>query len=329
MSRPRTAFRLLAASTALVLGLAGCGLGTSGGYVPTGALSGPLTSVKDLDGLTIGIGSKSFQEQLILGKIAAILMLSAGAEVKDLTNMPGSDTSRQAMLEDQIQMAWEYTGTAWISYLGHDTGIPDKQEQYDAVRKEDEEKNQLIWLDPAPMNNSYGFAVTRENSKKFGLTKMSQFGSVPAKQRSFCVESEFANRNDGFEPMLKHYGVPLGSGVSRDNIRTLDTGAVYAATKNGDCLFGEIFTTDGRIKSLDLVVLEDDKLYFPAYNVAPVVSKKVLDDYPQLRDLLKPVSDKLTDEVLITLNSEVDVDGREPADVAMDWLVKEGFVVRD
>lgn len=319
MRRPRTAFRLFAACTAFALGLAGCGLGTSGGFVPTGALSGSLASVKDLDGLTIGIGSKSFQEQLILGKIAAILMRSAGAEVKDLTNMPGSDTSRQAMLGDQIQMAWEYTGTAWISYLGHDTGIPDKQEQYDAVRKEDEEKYQLIWLDPAPMNNSYGFAVTRENSEKLGLTKMSQFGSVPAKERSFCVESEFANRNDGFEPMLKHYGVPLGTGVARDNIRTLDTGAVYAATKSGDCLF----------KSLDLVVLEDDKRYFPAYNVAPVVSKKVLDKYPQLRDLLKPVSDKLTDEVLIELNSEVDVDGREPADVAMDWLVKEGFVTRD
>jgi osmoprotectant transport system substrate-binding protein len=63
--------------------------------------------------------------------------------------------------------------------------------------------------------------------------------------------------------------------------------------------------------------------------VAPVISKKVLDKYPQLRDLLQPVSDKLTDPVLIDLNAQVDVDGREPADVAMDWLVKEGFVSRD
>jgi osmoprotectant transport system substrate-binding protein len=320
--------RLVAAGTALALGVAGCGLGTSGGYVPTGSLSGPLKSVKNLDGLTIGIGSKSFQEQLVLGKIAAILMQSAGAQVEDLTNMPGSDTSRQAMLGGQIQMAWEYTGTAWISYLGHDTGIPDKRQQYEAVRKADEQKNQLIWLQPAPMNNSYGFAVTRKNPELLSLTKLSQVSSVPADKRTFCIESEFANRNDGFEPMLKHYGVPLGSGVARDNIRTLDTGAVYAATNNGDCLFGEIFTTDGRIKSLDLVVLEDDKHYFPAYNVAPVVAKKVLDKYPQLRDLLQPVSDKLTDEVLIDLNAQVDVDGREPADVAMDWLVKEGFVSR-
>ncbi|MFF1823072.1 glycine betaine ABC transporter substrate-binding protein [Kribbella sp. NPDC058245] len=85
----------------------------------------------------------------------------------------------------------------------------------------------------------------------------------------------------------------------------------------------------GRIKSLDLVVLEDDKKYFPAYNVAPVVSKKVLDQYPRLPKLFEPVSDKLTDDVLSELNAQVDVDGREPADVAMDWLVKAGFISRD
>ncbi|GAA1614932.1 MULTISPECIES: glycine betaine ABC transporter substrate-binding protein [Kribbella] len=321
--------RLVAAASALLLVLSGCGLGTSGGFVPSGTLQGQLRSVKNLDGLTIGIGSKSFQEQLILGKIAAILLGAAGAHVKDLTNMPGSDTSRQAMIQDQIQMAWEYTGTAWISYLGHDTGIPDKQKQYDAVAKEDAEKYGLIWLKPAPMNNSYGFAMTRKESDRLHITKLSQVQSLPVKDRTFCVESEFANRNDGFEPMLKHYGIPLGSGVPRNNIRTLDTGAVYAATSHGDCRFGEIFTTDGRIKSLDLVVLQDDKKYFPAYNVAPVISKKVLDKYPQLRDLFQPVSDKLTDPVLIDLNAQVDVEGREPADVAMDWLVKEGFISRD
>lgn len=325
----KRALGLLTATIMVVAASTSCGLGTSGGYVPTASLAGPLAPVKNLDGLEIGIGSKNFQEQLILGKIAAILMQSAGAKVKDLTNMPGSDTSRQAMLQGQIQMAWEYTGTAWISYLGHDTGIPDKRKQYDAVAGEDLQKYGLVWLEPAPMNNSYGFGVTRKNSEKLGLTKLSQLSQIPLKERTFCVESEFANRNDGFEPMLKHYGVPLGSGVNRNNVRTLDTGAVYAATDNGDCLFGEIYTTDGRIKSLDLVVLEDDKHYFPAYNVAPVITKKVLDQYPQLRDLLAPVSAKLTDAVLIELNAQVDVDGREPADVAMDWLTKEGFVTKD
>ena len=180
------------------------------------------------------------------------------------------------------------------------------------------------------MNNTYGFAMTRKESERLHLTKLSQIKSLPVKERTFCVESEFANRNDGFKPMLKHYGVPLGSGVPRNNIRTLDTGAVYAATSHGRLpVRGDLSRLTGGSSRCDLVVLQDDQKYFPAYNVAPVISKKVLDKYPQLRDLLQPVSDKLTDPVLIDLNAQVDVDGREPADVAMDWLVKEGFVSRD
>ena len=110
------------------------------------------------------------------------------------------------------------------------------------------------------------------------------------------------------------------------NLKTLDTGAIYAATADGDCNFGEIFTTDGRIKALDLAVLEDDKRFFPAYNVSVVVREEKLDENPQIEKLFAPVTEKLTDETLIELNAEIDVDGREPADVAFDWLKKEGFV---
>ncbi|HEX3004469.1 MAG TPA: glycine betaine ABC transporter substrate-binding protein, partial [Angustibacter sp.] len=147
-----------------------------------------------------------------------------------------------------------------------------------------------------------------------------------AAQRTFCVESEFASRNDGFQPMLKKYGIPLGQQVKRSQVRTLDTGAIYAATDRGDCTFGEVFTTDGRIKALDLTVLKDDKQFFPKYNVAVVVRQPVLDDYPQLRDLFAPVSAKLTDDTLIALNAKVDVDGQQPVDVALDWLRSEHFV---
>ena len=92
------------------------------------------------------------------------------------------------------------------------------------------------------------------------------------------------------------------------------------------CTFGEVFTTDGRIRALDLVVLEDDKEFFPKYNVAPVLTKEVVDEFPQVRDLFGPVTDRLTNDVLITLNARVDVDGKAPAQVAFDWLVEEGFI---
>ena len=332
MTSTRTRRRRLAvASAGLLCGgllLSGCGLGTAGGYVPGGTLAGPLSGVGSLDGATVSIGSKNFSENILLGKMALILLKADGATVVDLTNIPGSASARQAHLEGQIDAMWEYTGTGWITYLGHDKPIPDEQEQYEAVRDEDAAKNSLDWLAPAPMNNTYGFAMTEKSAKKYGITKLSEMKKVPVKERTFCVESEFDNRPDGLSGMLKTYDVPRGKpdGVPGDNIGLYQTGAIYDATAKGNCTFGEVFTTDGRILSLNLTVLEDDRKYFPNYNVSLVVRHSVLEDHPEIQQLIEPVAEKLTNEVLLELNAEIDVKGREPADVAAEWLTDEGFL---
>lgn len=305
----------------LAFGATACGLGTAGGYSPSGTLSGPIEGV-DLKGAEVAVGSKNFTEQIILGKMAVILFKSAGADVEDLTNIPGSNSAREAMLKGDLNFQWEYTGTAWISYLGHDDPIADEREQYEAVLEADR-NNGLEWLPPAPMNNTYGFAIPRAKAEKLGISKLSDLAKLPEKERTFCVESEFANRNDGFQPMLKHYNIPA---ASKGKVSTLDTGAIYQATADGLCNFGEVFTTDGRIKALDLQVMEDDRQFFPKYNLSGVVRQELLEAYPQIKDLLEPLSEKLTNETLIDLNAEVDVDGREPVDVAYDWLQEEGFV---
>jgi osmoprotectant transport system substrate-binding protein len=323
MTRVRRLAAVLAAL--LLLALTGCGLGTASGFSPTGTLAGPVEDI-DLDGAELSVGSKNFTEQLVLGKIAVILLKSAGAKVTDLTNIPGSASARYAQVDGQVDMEWEYTGTAWISYLGHTKPIADEQKQYEAVRDEDLEENDLVWLEPAPMNNTYGFATPKETLDKLGVTKLSEIKKLPVQQRTFCVESEFKNRNDGFEPMLEAYDLRLGSDVPSDNVKTLATGAIYAATDQGECTFGEVFTTDGRIKALDLVVLEDDRKFFPAYNVAPVIRKEVVEAHPDIEELFGPVAEALTDEVLLDLNARVDVDGEDPTGVAQDWLKEAGFL---
>ena len=319
----------LAGTMAASLVLGACGLGTAGGYIPPAQLAGELSEQEGaLDGAEINVGSKNFSENVILGKMAIILLRGAGADVQDLTNIPGSDAARQAMLQGEINAMWEYTGTGWISYLQHTKPIPDEQRQYEAVRDEDLKKNNLEWLPPAPMNNTYGFAVTQESAKKYGLKTLSDIQKVPVAERTFCIESEFAARSDGLPGMLETYGVPRGDpqGVPEDNLRTFQTGAIYNATAKGDCVFGEVFTTDGRIIALDLVVLEDDKKFFPLYNVSLVVRKELLDEYPEIADLIAPVTDKLTNEVLLELNAQVDVEGDPESQVALDWLEQEGFV---
>ena len=321
---------LLAGATALVL--AGCGLQPATSFVPAAA-PGSIRHVDDLpDGAHITVTSKNFTEQLVLGKIAVLAAKAAGFDVTDETNVPGSVAVRELMTSHAADFTYEYTGTAWLTFMGHDQGIPDKTEQWNAVKQEDA-GNGLTWLRPAPMNNTYAFAVRDEAVSGLGGVKtLSDITKLPVEQRTFCVESEFNSRADGFKPMLAKYGLQLGSsganGVPSGNVSILDTGTVYTATDRGKCNFGEVFTTDGRIKSLGLTVLQDDRGFFPAYNVAPVLDSATLREYPQLRGVYDQISPKLTDQVLQELNRQVDVEGREPADVAFDWMVQEGFITK-
>jgi osmoprotectant transport system substrate-binding protein len=325
MRSPLAAAAALLVSTAL---LAGCGLQSANTFVPQ-AEPGKIRPFVT-GGPEIVVGTKNFTEALILGKVAVIALQVAGFDVADRSGIPGAAPARAAMLGGEVEVQWEYTGTGWLNYLGMSEGIPDRQEQYEAVRDADA-ANGLTWLPPAPMNNTYAFAVRSEAVEELGgVATLSDVAALPVEQRTFCVESEFATRSDGFEPMLEAYGLALGDpqGVPRENVSILDTGAVYTATDGGVCNFGEVFTTDGRLESLDLTVLEDDRGYFPAYNVAPVVLTGTLEERPEIADVFAEITPLLTDEVMIELNRRVDVEGEDPADVALDWLVSEGLVTR-
>jgi osmoprotectant transport system substrate-binding protein len=323
--RPRLRRAGLVAVAGLLL--AGCGLASSASYVP--AAGPPLNGPRDqLKGASLIVGSKQFTEQRLLGKMGVIVFRANGAKVQDRTGIPGSAAARQAQIKGDVNVEFEYTGTAWVSYLGNANGIPDQQEQYIAVRDADASSG-LVWLPPAPENNTYAFAIRKNAPPELqNLQTISDIAKLPPASRTFCVESEFASRNDGFEPMLKRYGMPLGApnGVSRGNVTTVDTGVVYTATAAGTCNFGEVFTTDGRILSLNLKVLKDDKKFFPAYNVAPVVNKKTLDKHPQIANVIAPVAAALTDSEITELNRKIDVEGQEPGQVAYTWLKSKGFV---
>jgi osmoprotectant transport system substrate-binding protein len=316
---------LIGAGLSALAALSGCGLQAATAYVPQVA-PGSLPALKLPAGAALTITSKNFTEQLILGKIAVIAAKAAGFDVTDMTNVPGSAPVRQLMLTGVADMTWEYTGTAWLTYLAQTAGISDPDRQYRAVRDADL-ANGLTWLAPAPLNNTYAMAVRSEAVAGLnGITKMSQLASLPASELSFCVEAEFNSRPDGMTPMLAAYGLDRGTSVPESNINIFDTGAVYTATDRGICNFGEVFTTDGRIDSLGLSVLQDDRRFFPAYNVAAVVNSATLAKYPGLAAIFAQISPSITDEKLRELNLRVDAGGEEPAAVAYDFMLKEGFI---
>ncbi|MEJ5913019.1 glycine betaine ABC transporter substrate-binding protein [Pseudokineococcus sp. 1T1Z-3] len=326
MRAPHRTLAATAVAAVLAAGTASCGLQGANQFVPS-AEPGSIQPVPSLQGAQIGVAGKSFTEQLILSKVLAISLEVAGADVVDRSGIPGSVAARSSLLAGDSDVQFEYTGTAWLTYLDQTETIPDPQEQYAAVRDLDAE-NGLTWLPPSPLNNSYGFAMGPDVAAELGITDFSEIADLPPEQRTFCLEPEFQSRSDGFTPLLETYGIPLGEpdGVPRDNVGVYDTGIVYSETAAGSCNFGEVFTTDGRISSLDLTVLEDDEGFFPAYNASLVVRSDTLAAYPALADVLQPVSDALDNETLIDLNLRVDVEGEEPAYVARDWLASEGFI---
>ncbi|MBC7633184.1 glycine betaine ABC transporter substrate-binding protein [Aeromicrobium sp.] len=316
---------VLAICAAMVAGVSGCGLQNANGFIaPAGP--GSIKKYDSLSGVKITVGAKDFTEQLILGNMLATVLQTAGADVTNRTNIAGSNGLRNAQLNGTVDISADYTGTGWISYLLHDNPVKGEREQWLATAKEDKAKNKLIWLKPAPLNNTYAFAMGPAATKKLKITKLSQIKDLPVDQRTFCVEDEFYSRNDGFGPMLKAYGLKLGDSVPDKQVTRLDTGVVYNSTAEGKCNFGEVFTTDGRIPALKLTSLEDDKDFFPLYNVTEIIGEKLLTAHPELEKIFEMINPKLTNEVMLGLNAQVDVGGKEPALVARTWLQDEGLL---
>ncbi|MER6713815.1 MULTISPECIES: glycine betaine ABC transporter substrate-binding protein [unclassified Streptomyces] len=311
------------AALGLLVAASGCGL-TSGSPMADDVRPGSVGRGEPLKGARLTVTSKSFTEGLILGAVMGIALEAAGAEVLDRTGIQGSVGSREAVRKGDADAGYEYTGTAWITYLGHSEPIADPRRQWEAVKKEDA-ANGLAWLRPSSLDNTYALAMNRRNAQKYGTKTMSDVAELaksdPGAVR-LCVEVEFANRADGLPGMQRRYGMDLPA----RNVTQMDTGIIYTQTAKGSCPYGEVFTTDGRIKSMDLVVMDDDRKFFPNYNAAPMINARTLKEWPAIADVLDPVTARLNNAVAQELNAKVDVDGEDPHQVALDWMVEEGLV---
>jgi osmoprotectant transport system substrate-binding protein len=286
-------------------------------------------SSEPLAGATFSVGSKEFTEQLILGKIAVIVLDEAGAEVKDNTGIVGTDNVRAALESGEIDMYWEYTGTGWSSHLGREiSDAPDTPAALaDAVAKADADENGIIWYDTAPMNDTYALVTLASRADELGAKTISDYAKLansdPAKA-SLCGATEWLTRDDGLPGLEEAYGFDIPDAQLAEVEFSLINGLVPAGDQ---CNFGEAFATDGSIVANDLVVLKDDKNYFVPYNVALTVRKSVDDQYgTQLHELFDPISAMITDETMQALNARVDVDGEDPEAVAESFLVDNGFI---
>lgn len=266
----------------------------------------------------IRLGARVFTEQTLLAEITAQYLRSKGYDAQ-ITGGLGSNLARSAHESGQLDMLWEYTGVSLVAY-NHVTEKLDSEQSYARVKELDGKKG-LVWLTPSKFSNTYALALPKNVADEYPqITTISDLNRVlrdEAKTNHLvALDTEFANRSDGLDGMVKLYGMNL----TRTNIRQMDAGLVYTALRNGQVFAGLVYTTDGRLNAFKLKLLEDDKHYFPDYTAAPVVRKAVLDANPQLVALLKPLAEQLDDETMRQLNAKVDVEHQSPTAVAAAFL---------
>jgi len=321
--------KALAVIVVLAALILGCGEedgnGVSGGGTGGGG-SAPGSAIRpdDFEGARFTVGSKEFTEQLVLGQITVEALKAGGALVRDDTGIEGSEAAREALMSGDIDMYWEYTGTAQIVYLDQEP-TSDADRQFESVARADE-ANGITWLEPAPADNAYAIAARREVRRPLDVTQLSDLADLverSPRDASLCLAEEFATRTDGLSAIEGTYGFEYPENLL---VELPEEGLIYEEIQKGTrCTFGEVFLTDGRIAGTELYVLEDDKNFSTTYNPSLNVRTEVLERNPELRDLFNDIAAALDTDTLRQLNAQVDLEGRRPAEAARSFLEANGF----
>ncbi len=298
------------------------------------SLTGVATvAAQDEDLPTVGVGSKDFTEQIVLAEMVALLLEDAGYPVDRQINLGGTVVAHEALVNGDIDIYVEYTGTALLAILGLeplDSDVEDASssatpaavgpdEVYDIVSTEYDEQFGLTWLQPWGFNNTYAMAVTQETADEYGLETISDLEGASG-ELTLGATQEFLVRPDGLPGITDLYGFDFGNAIG------LDPGLVYAALESGDSDVITATATDGRIPALGLVVLEDDMGFFPPYYAAPVVDSELLADHPEIGEILNQLAGTIDDAAMADLNFQVDDGGMEERDVARAYLEEQGLI---
>jgi osmoprotectant transport system substrate-binding protein len=273
------------------------------------------------DAGTVIVGSKDFTEQFIVAEMYAQLLENEGFTVERKLNLGGTPIAHEAIMNGDIDLYPEYTSTGLLTMLKLDP-IQDAQEIYTTVKSGYEEQYSLTWLTPSPFNNTQALAMKKDVAAQYGIQTYSDL-SQKAPELVLGGPAEFLEREDGLKGLQQAYG-----GFDFKEEKQLGTGSLrYQALMDGQIDVVVAFGTDGAIQGNDLLLLEDDLVFYPIYNIAPVIRMDTLEKYPQIEKILNDFAPLLTDDVMSGLNWQVDgPEGKEPADVARAFLADKGLV---
>ncbi|MFI8479037.1 glycine betaine ABC transporter substrate-binding protein [Pseudomonas sp. NPDC078700] len=261
------------------------------------------------------VGGKKFTEQQLVAEMTSQLLKANGYEVNKRSDL-GSSVLRAAQENGQVDVYWEYTGTSLVIYNKIKERL-NADETYKKISELDAPKG-ITWLNPSKANNTYAFAMRKDEAEKAGIVSISDLAKKvnAGEAYKFASNAEFYSRPDGLRPLQKMYGFKF----ERKSIIRMDGGLTYQALKDGQVDIALVLSTDGRIPAFGFVALKDDKDFFPSYALTPVIRTEVLANNPKIGELLNALSSKLNDETITNLNSRVDVGRESIEDVAKEFL---------
>ena len=276
----------------------------------------------DFSGVEVNVGSKDFVEQFVLAELAIVGLEAGGATVTDSSNLGGTVVNRDALLAGEIDTYWEYNGTGWTVHLAQEDPSFDSVELTNDVCVKDLEDNSIRWVGVSPFNDTYGFA-TSADSPAAGVDLQGMMDYVNENSdATVCMETEFPNRPDGLVLLEDATGLTIPEG----QVEILETGVIYDETQSGNCTFGEIFTTDGRIPALSLDLVEDPGVFI-LYNVSLTMPDDVYSQAPEAFEaLVDTIVAGLDEDTMADLNRRVSADGEDPRAVAEDYLTQQGLI---
>ncbi|WP_282187168.1 ABC transporter substrate-binding protein [Azospirillum sp. TSA6c] len=278
----------------------------------------------------VRVGSKLDAESGLLGTMILQVLQAGGIPTENKIQLGPTKIVRGALLSGEIDIYPEYTGNgAFFFNVDSDPVWKNAGAGYDKVRQLDQEKNGIVWLKPAPANNTWALAVRRDVADANKLKTMEDFakwvgGGGKAK---VAASAEFVESPAALPSFQQTYGFALKPDqmlilAGGDTAATIRAAAEQTSGVNTAMVYG----TDGAIAALDLVVLADTKGAQMVYEPAPTVRAAVLTANPKIADLLNPVFSSLDAETLRGLNAKISVDGQDQKQVATEYLKSKGFL---
>ena len=278
----------------------------------------PITAVEEAAD-TVVVGSKNFEESRLLAEVfAQTIEARTGLAVERRLNLAGTQVCFEALRTGAIDLYPEYTGTGLASILGEEpldrSGAGgDAAATLARVRRAFLERWDLHWLAPLGFENAYELAVPRSLAERHGLATITDLAPL-APELAAGFGYEFVDRPDGLPGLAAAYGLSFAS------VRTLQQALKYRAAATGEVEVLDVYTTDGRLLTYDLAVLEDDRGFFPPYEAAPLVRGATLEEHPEVAVALGLLGGALDEERMRRLNARLQEEGAEPATVAAELL---------